>query len=516
MKRLLFSANGGLVLSRARRRARDTEEVTDDYAPSLQSLPLEVLHSICYHLSSIGLRRFRLVCRLFSDVGMRHLATGAYLYPTKLSLKRLVDLSQTELSKSITSLYIAAEHFDFCHTYEEWKHLKVPSFWYDEGPTEKELHQRYSICRRAFAEQEDLLNRGALTESVSVFVGRCPKLDTLSLSFADGLNIPQEAPSAIRQVIARMPTEARPHFDIGITAEILRIFQAKVLKHLQISYIPLEAVAREANQSDLAAIRTAISSLNSLALGVAHEPTAPEEENDHEYWPENELFSIEEHADTVEGQISALITAARDLRHLRFETRLDPERGLDGCLLNTVFDVQINPNLFPGLRSLSLERIKISGRTLRRFLMAHEGTLGFVRLQDMQMIDGGDEMNWWQFWVEMTGKLPQLRRFLHYGRLRDGAELDWGLGSVVDGRSSIWTHALDKYLKKGWPHGGEPPFDKDEMKTFYVPNPVIFENEETKNDWNCHNQYIEDPETDHEWEDEDEDEKRFQRMHTWD
>jgi hypothetical protein len=51
---------------------------------------------------------------------------------------------------------------------------------------------------------------------------------------------------------------------------------------------------------------------------------------------------------------------------------------------------------------------------------------------------------------------------------------------------------------------------------FYVPDPVVFENEETKNYWNCHNQYIEDPGTDHEWEDEDEDEKRFQRMHTWD
>lgn len=516
MKRLLFNADGELVLNRARRSAPDVEEGIGDDPPSLHSLPLEILHSICRHTSSIGLRRFRLVCRLFSDIGMRYLATGAYLHPTRLSLRRLVNLSQTELRKSITSLYIAAEHSDSCYTFEEWKHLKVPPPWWDEYPTEKELQQRYSIYRRSFAEQEDLFNRGTLAESVAIFVGGCPKLGTLSISFVDGLRIPSKAPGAIRRVTARMPTEARPHYDIGITAEILKTFQAKVLKHLQISYIPLEAIARKANESHLTAIRSAISSLDSLALGVAHEPTGPRKENDHEYWPDDELSSIEQHADSMESQIGALISVARNLRHLRFKTREDPERALEGCLINSVFNVQINPNLFPDLCSLSLERIMISGRTLQQFLLARKGTLRFVRLQDIQMNDPGDEMNWWQFWVEITGKLPRLQKFLHYGRFKDWADLDWDLGSVVDGRSSIWTNALDKYLRKGWPHGGEPPLDEDEMKNFYIPNPVVFESKGTKNHWNRPNQYIEDPETDHEWEDEDEDERRFQGMHTWD
>jgi hypothetical protein len=378
--------------------------------------------------------------------------------------------------------------------------------WFDKYPTEDELHQRYSICRRAFTEQEDPFNQGTLAESIAAFVIRRPKLDTLSISFVDGLQIPSEAPAAIRQITARMPTEARPHCDIAITAEILKTFRTKVLKHLQISYNPLEAIAREANKSHLTAIQSAMSSLDSLALGVAHEPTGPREENDHVYWPDDELFSIEHHADSMESQISALISVARNLRHLRFETREDPERALEGCLLNSVFNVHINPGLFPDLCSLSLERIKVSGRTLQQFLLAHRGTLKFVRLQDIQMDDSGDE------------KLPQLRRFLRYGRFRDWADLDWNLGSVVDGRSSIWTHALDKYLRKGWSHGEKPPFDEDEIKTYYVPNPVIFENEKTKNYWNSSNQYIEDPETDHEWEDEDEDEdeKRFQKIHPWD
>jgi hypothetical protein len=516
MKRLLFNTDGELVLNRARKSAQDAEEGIGDDPPSLHSLPLEILHFICRYMSSIGLRRFRLVCRLFSDIGIRHLATGAYLHPTKLSLKRLVNLSQTELRKSITSLYIAGEHFDSCYTFEEWLCLKVPPTWFDEYPTEEELHQRYSICRRAFAEQEDLLHQGTLAEGIAVFVRRCPKLDTLSISFVDGLQIPSEAPAAIRQITARMPTEARPHYDIAITAEILKTFRTKVLKHLQISYIPLEAIAREANKSHLTVIQSAMSSLDSLVLGVAHEPTGPSKEDDHEYWPDDELFSIGQHADNMDSQISALISVAHNLRHLRFETREDPERALEGCLLNSVFNVQINPGLFPDLCSLSLERIKVSGRTLQQFLLARRGTLKFVRLQDMEMNGSGDEMNWWQFWAEMTGKLPQLRRFLHYGRFRDWADLDWNLGSVVDGRSSIWTHALDKYLRKGWPHGEEPPFDEDEIKTYYVPNPVIFENEKTKDYWNRPYQYIEDPETDHEWEDEDEDETRFQKMHPWD
>jgi hypothetical protein len=268
-----------------------------------------------------------------------------------------VNLSKAELRRSFASLYIAAERFGSCYTFEEWECLKVPPTWFDR-PTEEELHQRYSICRRAFAEQEDLLNQGTLAESIAVFVGRCPKLDTLSISFVDGLQIPSEAPAAIRQITARMPTEARPHYDIAITAEILKTFRTKVLKHLQISCIPLEAIAREANKSHLAAIQSAMSSLDSLVLGVAHEPTGPSKEDGHEYWPDDELFSIERHADSMESQVSAMISVARNLRHLRFETREDPERALTGRLLNSVFNVQINPGLFPDLCSLSLERTR--------------------------------------------------------------------------------------------------------------------------------------------------------------
>jgi hypothetical protein len=122
------------MLNRARRSAQVAEEGIGDDPPSLHSLTLKILHFICRYMSSIGLRRFRLVCRLFSDIVMRHLATGAYPYPTKLSLRRLVNLSQTELRKSITSLYIAGEHFDSCYTFEEWECLKVPPTWFDEYP----------------------------------------------------------------------------------------------------------------------------------------------------------------------------------------------------------------------------------------------------------------------------------------------------------------------------------------------------------------------------------------------
>jgi hypothetical protein len=109
----------------------------------------------------------------------------------------------------------------------------------------------------------------------------------------------------------------------------------------------------------------------------------------------------------MEGQLSELISAARNLQHLRFETRQDPERALDGCVLRTVFDVQINPDLFPNLCSLSLERIKISGLTLQRFLMAHSGTLKCVRLQDIQMNDetdcGNSGLRWRGSYLDSEG-----------------------------------------------------------------------------------------------------------------
>jgi hypothetical protein len=154
------------------------------------------------------------------------------------------------------------------------------------GNISKFRSHKYSICRRAFAEQEDLINQGILTESVETSVKRCPKLDTLSISYANGLNIPSGTPRAVRYISANMPEESRPHYELGITAKILETFQARVLKHLQISFVPLKAIARETNGSYLMSVRAVMPFLESLALGVAYEPTKPENENGHEYWPD--------------------------------------------------------------------------------------------------------------------------------------------------------------------------------------------------------------------------------------
>jgi hypothetical protein len=190
----------------------------------------------------ISVKRFRLACRLFSAIGMRRLAIGAYLFPTKSSMKGLADLSQTKLSKSITSLSIAAERFDFCHTYEEWKYLKVP--------LAQIFDLQESICRARGSHQSRNSH------------GKCGDIS------------------------ANMPEESRPHYELGITAKILETFQARVLKHLQISFVPLKAIARETNGSYLMSVRAVMPFLESLALGVAYEPTKPENENGHEYWPD--------------------------------------------------------------------------------------------------------------------------------------------------------------------------------------------------------------------------------------
>ena len=58
MKRLLFNTDGKVVLNSTQTWVQDDKEYIDVDLPSLTSLPLEILHSICHHMSCISVRRF--------------------------------------------------------------------------------------------------------------------------------------------------------------------------------------------------------------------------------------------------------------------------------------------------------------------------------------------------------------------------------------------------------------------------------------------------------------------------
>lgn len=78
--------------------------------------------------------------------------------------------------------------------------------------------------------------------------------------------------------------------------------------------------------------------------------------------------------------------------------------------------------------------------------------------------------NWNDFFNVMCQQLPQARKFLLYGDWKGGNGASWSFGHISDGKSSLRTHAMNRYIRKG----GDLP-TTDEKCRQQVPNCRVVE-----------------------------------------
>ena len=448
----------------------------------IDALPLEVLHLVCRRLTRREVTDFRLVCRLFAVVGIEYLAEGAYVSFWKDSLEDLEALANTALSKRITSLFFVTEGMAGFFTYEEWlasMTLTQKDRRYLRFSSEAEKLEGYSIFKQKHEHIDTIIRERLYQRTLKTFFQNCPNLNALAISFAMGIwnfwHVDDEFgyTEASEKHLGPLSLHHRHHHSTIETAEIMQlVVQTGIqLQQLAVGYLPVERIQKP--NPDLDMIKTAMQPLESLVLKVVNQPSVPSgPANDRGFFEymDEDIRRVKEAADDLEEDLSAFIATAANLVHLRFGQGHEKEdRMVDGCLLRSLFDMRCYPNVFPSLRSLSLEFVDTSGQTLKNFLLARRDTISFVRLKDISLEDSEDDYSWTRFFQDMSNKMPKMELFLMYGTQRDtdGSLLEFG--NTLDNQSSWKTHAMNMYLR----NGGAMPVDI-ESASAQVLNPVMY------------------------------------------
>ncbi|THY76748.1 hypothetical protein D6C87_01178 [Aureobasidium pullulans] len=457
-------------------------EIAVDKGLCLDALPLEVLHLVCRGLTHKEVTKFRLVCRLFGTVGIEYLAEGAYLSFSLQAFQDLEALANTALSKRIRSLTFITEHLAGFSTYDEWI---VSEDTYQKGrrflrfSSEAERLEKYSAFKQPYKEIEHIIQDGIHRQSLQTFFQNSPNLKSLAMSLAMGIwNLMESGDessytTAFEKSFGKISLGERHHHSTVELAEVMHsVVRAGIqLERLAVGYLPIESI-RESNP-DFAIITNAMSSLKFLVLKLVHRPstpTGPANLRGNFGYTEEDISRIANAADELELDLSRFVATASNLSHLRFVVgHGEEDRIVDSCLLQSLFDVRIHPEVFPGLRTLSLESVRTKGHNMKTFLLARKETLTFIRFKSVDFEDSGDGYGWNHFLQDMSTKMPKLAHFMIYGHLGDIDGSMWVFGNTCDGHSSWRTHAMDRYLRMG----GPLPVD-EESTSAQVPNPLVY------------------------------------------
>ena len=279
--------------------------------------------------------------------------------------------------------------------------------------------------------------------------------------------------TAFEKSFGKISLGERHHHSTVELAEVMHsVVRAGIqLERLAVGYLPIESI-RESNP-DFAIITNAMSSLKFLVLKLVHRPstsTGPANLRGHFGYTEEDISRIANAADELELDLSGFVATASNLAHLRFVVgHGEQDRIVDSCLLQSLFDVRMHPEVFPGLRTLSLESIRTNGHNMKTFLLARKETLTFIRFKSVDFEDSGDGYGWNHFLQDMSTKMPKLAHFMIYGHLGDIDGSMWVFGNTCNGHSSWRTHAMDRYLRMG----GPLPVD-EESTSAQVPNPLVY------------------------------------------
>jgi hypothetical protein len=165
-----------------------------------------------------------------------------------------------------------------------------------------------------------------------------------------------------------------------------------------------------------------------------------------------------------EGALSKLLGAASDVRYLSVRSRDSWSPAIATLYLNHIF----GKHIFHYLRALRLRSVATNSKGLSKILIEHRETLRYVHLTNFNMVNNND--NWNDFFNGMCQQLPQARKFLLYGDWKGGNGASWSFGHMSDGKSSLRTHAMDRYIRKG----GDLP-TTDEKCRQQIPNCRVVE-----------------------------------------
>ncbi|KAI5250213.1 DUF791-domain-containing protein [Aureobasidium subglaciale] len=213
-----------------------------------------------------------------------------------------------------------------------------------------------------------------------------------------------------------------------------------------------------------------------------------------------------------DGALSESLRAAPSMRYLSIRmSSLRYNHAVGPLDVNRTFGKQV----FKHLRYLNLDKVAANSSNLERVLIDHGNTLRSIRLTDFTM---RNHDSWTRFFAAISQKLPNIRKFMLYGRWTGKHAEYWDFSRTLDGRSTMETHAMSNFLREG----GTLPTTLAEFRQ-HVSNPHVFiharslhfsRRKRSRDYIDASNEgYIEEPKTDSESSDDEDEDLKFWKEH---
>ncbi|THZ17613.1 hypothetical protein D6C89_08696 [Aureobasidium pullulans] len=412
--------------------------------------PNEVLHKICSNLPFDVVKNFRLVCRIFGKIGNDHLNAQAHVCFKRTSFQELQRLSTSDLRKSIRSLCFDANRYNEQFTFEKWRRVVRVTSNIGRSQENQDAYDRF---RHYYVDQDAIVQEDLHVESIATLLRNCPKLHTVEIwSAYEDLRIMQKAVPVFADA-GISPRSRRGNFVHGVHA-IKDVMQAANqtrtrLKRLFAGRLSQTLFHLEAVDTEI--IKTGLEKVQCLSLEIDEpHPTTN--------------FEATSWDKLSEGALSKLLGAASDVRYLSVRSRDSWSPAIATLYLNHIF----GKHVFHYLRALHLRSVATNSKGLSKILIEHKETLEYVHLTNFNMVNNND--NWNDFFNVMCQQLPQARKFLLYGDWKGGNGASWSFGHISGGKSSLRTHAMNRYIRKG----GDLP-TTDEKCRQQIPNCRVVE-----------------------------------------
>ncbi|KAI5204091.1 hypothetical protein E4T38_04864 [Aureobasidium subglaciale] len=321
------------------------------------------------------------------------------------------------------------------------------------------------VCKAFYIVGNDYLDARAykklhIDTFVSLLKG-CPKLDTVEIW--SGRVKPHMMMMKARRLFADAkfsPADANESFDSSVKG-LIAVFRAFERSGVCLRRIVAGRLSHDIfhlNHHDTILVKAGLTKVHSLALNID------------ELLPPEVILAQALGSRTAEtseslsdGALSEMLRAAPSMRGLSIRmSNLRYNHAVGPLDVNHIFGKQV----FKHLRYLNLERVAADSSNLERVLVDHGDTLIGIRLTDFTM---RNHDSWTRFFAAMSQKLPNIRKFMLYGRWTGKHTEHWDSSKTLDGRSTMETHAMSNFLRKG----GTLPTTLAEFRQ-HVPNPHVF------------------------------------------
>lgn len=464
----------------------------------LDALPVELLHQICSLLErgSKDIQNFRLACKTFAAVGIEHLLVELHTLFKRSHLDLLVEDSTRLVGKGVTSLFYEADRLQEMATFEAWnderrQHEDMVSFSgiidyelvAESGmtervkrnmdrsrkkaaaeaktraqPSEKELQDAYARFKQYLEDEHRMIEEDADIKAFQTCFENCPKIDNIVVSLGNAVRIRTKVNKhAYKDAMGAQPYEDLPdRYGVRqLTSVLLASHRAK----LNLKYLLAGEISHQFfNQSEevMTEIGTAMQQLSWLDFQF-HNPFAEETAGN----PMPGIIPEEQERirhTLSQGRLPRLLANCQAIRHLSISpTQCDvPE-------LQTSITHLVGDNHFPHLEWIQLDGFSTTGDQLTNFLKRHKATLRTVYLYNVYL----EDCTWESWFICFTKKMPKLRLIRLRGKFTAVGGATWYFGCTSMTRSTIESHAMDKFLRKG---GLLPEFDDDYR--FHIPEPM--------------------------------------------